>query len=277
MLIITLNVFKPEMIIKNYFKSLRQRILFNLSANNNPFFIYFYKYIYRPKSGTLAFYIDRLSKSVEDFFVVQVGANDGMTHDPIHKFIKRDHWQGILLEPQAQVFQKYLKGLYQNQPGITAINAALGRENGETTLYCIGFSDSRWATGLASFDRSVLEKSFASGHVMRQVQKEKGSLPDDQDQWISKLQVPVITVSTLLKKYAIRKIDLLQIDTEGYDYEIIKLFDFKEVKPTAISYENMHLSDFDKKACVIYLTENNYQVKHFGGNTLAVEKGLSLF
>jgi len=229
----------------------------------------FYKYLYKSKPGTLAYYLDQLSKLKPDLFVVQVGANDGMTHDPIHKFIKRDKWHGVLMEPQTHVFEKYLSGLYKKQPGIEVVNAALGFEDGLATLYCIGFSSARWATGLASFERAVLEKSFESEHVLRQAKKENVKIPEDRDRWIVEIEVPVLSVDALLQRYNIRKIDLLQIDTEGFDFKIIKMFDFDKIKPAAISYENMHLSVEDKNTCEKYLVKNKYQLKHFGGNTLA--------
>ncbi|MCB0665077.1 MAG: FkbM family methyltransferase [Saprospiraceae bacterium] len=261
--------------LKNLFKSARRKLLFYLSAGNNPIYIGYYKYIYKPKPGSLAHHLSLLSENIEDLFVVQVGANDGMTHDPIHKFIKRDQWRGVLLEPQVPVFRKYLARLYRDQEGVEVVNAALGTNDGEASLYCIGFSDARWATGLASFDRSVLEKAFSSGHVQRQVKKEGIEIPDNEAEKIVEVKVPVLTVDTLVEKFDIRKIDLLQVDTEGFDFEIIKLFDLHKIKPRAISYENMHLSPQDRTACEDYLNEHNYTIRHFGGNTLAVEPGLT--
>lgn len=263
-----------DMPVKNLFKALRKRILFELSRQNNPFFIGYYRYFYRPGKNTLAYYLDILSRSTNDFFVLQIGANDGMTHDPIHKFIKRDRWKGVLMEPQTMVFQEELYPLYDHQPGIEVVNAALGDQDGEATLYCIGFSEARWATGLASFDRSVLDKSFASGHVERQAKKEGIDVPVNANERIAEVKVPVLSVETIIDKYQVQKIDLLQIDTEGYDFEIIRLFDLTKIRPRVISYENMHLSRMDQEACCRHLKSNNYQVKHFGGNTLAADEDL---
>ena len=256
--------------MKQFLHSIRQKLLFALSANNNPLFVGFYKYIYRPKRGTLAFQLDRLSKKNQDFFVLQVGANDGITHDPIHKFIKRDRWMGILLEPQKDVFQKLLQPLYENQPGIITLNAALGHREGEAIMYRIGFSNKRWATGLTSFNKSVLEGAFSSGHVARQARKEGIKVPSTADKRIAEERVPVVTVAKLIAEYQIRKIDLLQIDTEGFDFEVIRLFDFGTIRPQAISYENSHLSDEDRAACQQLLEDSGFQLFHYGGNSLAL-------
>ena len=40
-------------------------------------------------------------------------------------------------------------------------------------------------------------------------------------------KVNAITFKQLVEKYAITALDLIHIDTEGYDYEILKMIDFK--------------------------------------------------
>ena len=44
-------------------------------------------------------------------------------------------------------------------------------------LYKISVSDSRWATGLSSFSREVLEAAVRSGYVEREAIKEGARLP----------------------------------------------------------------------------------------------------
>ena len=46
---------------------------------------------------------------------------------------------------------------------------------------------------------------------------------------------------TLLDRHHVKKIDLLQIDVEGYDYELLKSFNFERIKPQLIRYEHRHL------------------------------------
>ena len=106
-------------------KSLYKRIILALSANNNFLFTSFYRYLFRPGKNTIDEFTSLFSKHRNNLTVVQIGANDGINNDPIHKFIKRDHWRGVLLEPQKYVFEKYLKPLYRNTPGIYVMNAAL--------------------------------------------------------------------------------------------------------------------------------------------------------
>ena len=68
-----------------------KNFLFNLSAAENPLWLGYYRYIYKPSSGSLAEFIDRYSKEKKSITFLQIGANDGFIYDPIHKFIKRDN------------------------------------------------------------------------------------------------------------------------------------------------------------------------------------------
>jgi hypothetical protein len=50
--------------------------------------------------------------------------------------------------------------------------------------------------------------------------------------------VQCISLNSLLKEHQVTKVDLLQIDTEGYDLEIILNLDFKVIKPKIIHFEH---------------------------------------
>ena len=246
--------------------------MFGLSADFSNLYSSYYKHFYKPKAGSLGEFIDYFSQRNPGLKVVQVGANDGFNHDPIHKFIRRDKWEGVLLEPQPTVFEKYLKKLHRNTKGIHTINAALDYENGSRPIYKLAVSESRWATGLSSFNRSMLDKAVESGHIDRQLRKEGKPLPPKKEDYIQEVPVPCITSETLLEKYKIGKPDFLQIDTEGFDYEIIKMFNIPKVKPRVIVYENHNLSSKDKQECREFLQAEGYRLKDYAGDTLAVHQ-----
>jgi FkbM family methyltransferase len=248
-----------------------------MSADNNLIFLYFYRALYKPAKGSLDDFTDKFSRSIQGVTVVQIGANDGINNDPIHKFIKRDNWQGVLLEPQKYVFDRYLKPLYKKTKGITPFNAALDVRDGYKPVYKISISNSRWATGLTSFDRHVLEEAVRSGYIEKQARKEGCPLPDNKEDFISEESVECICTESLLKKYKLSRIDWLQIDTEGFDFEIIKMFNIGVTVPKVIVYENLHLSPSDQKSCIDYLISSGYACRDFGGNTLALKKPVDGF
>lgn len=258
--------------IKKKTKEAYKEFIFNLSAYNNPVFLSFYKYLYKPKPGTLAAFADFFSRNNKKVTVVQIGANDGFNHDPIHKFIKRDRWKGVLVEPQKEVYEKYLKRLHAKSDEIHTVNAAMDRTDGTSSIYKISFSNARWATGLTTFNRNIIEKAVVSDHVKSCALKEGVSIPKAVEDRFIEEKIPTISPKTLLQKYKIDKIDWLQIDVEGFDYEIIKMFDIPSTQPKVIVFEQYNLSAAEKQECYQHLTQNNYIVKEYDRDALAVRR-----
>ncbi len=251
---------------RNYYKD----FIFNLSADNNPLFLAYYKNYYTPKQGSIAAFADFFSRRNHPLTVVQIGANDGFNHDPIHKFIKRDKWQGVLLEPQPDVYHQYLERLHKNSPGINTLNAALDYQDGSSTIYRVSFSKARWATGLTSFDRAVVEKAVISDYVKDCARREGVDIPAKIEDRIEAIPIKAISPRTLLEKYNISSIDWLQIDTEGFDFEIIKMFNIGITQPSVIVFEHFQFSDEERKKCFDHLHEHGYQLKQYGRDVLAI-------
>ena len=61
-------------------------------------------------------------------------------------------------------------------------------------------------------------------------------------------------------KYGVHSLGLLQIDAEGYDYQKLKMVDFRKIKPQIICFEHMHLSAIEKGECIQLLVSQNYKV-----------------
>jgi FkbM family methyltransferase len=256
--------------IKNKAKKLYKKGMFNLSAMNSPLYTGFYKHFYTPEPNSMAEFIDYFSKHTPHIRVIQIGANDGFNNDPIHRFIKRDKWEGILLEPQPNVYEEYLTKLHRNSKGIQTLNAALDYTNGSRPLYKIAQSESRWATGLSTFNREALEKNIESGSIAVMLKNEGKIPPARAEDYITEVPVPCITSEELLRKYNIKQLDWLQIDTEGFDFEIIKMFNIPKIKPKVIVFENHHLSEADKQECSAFLQKEGYKLRVFKGDTMAM-------
>lgn len=258
-------------------KSGYKRMLFNLSASDSFLYKLYYRHFYTPKKGSLAELLDVFSKTKNEVIFVQVGANDGFFHDPLHKFIKRDNWRGVLLEPQAYVFNTFLSRLHQKNKNIHALNAALDVADGEKSIYKIAFSQSRWATGLTSFCKDVIEEAIESGHVARCAKRYGENLPSNPSEFIAEERIKCISVPTLLNKYQLQPLHWLQIDAEGYDFEIIKMFNIEKTQPKVIAFEHSHLSPEDRTACEAHLKNNQYSITFIGENTVAMRKPLDSF
>lgn len=262
------------MSLKSAFKRSYQQFVTGMAARKSPLLSYYFKYAWTPKAGSSEHFIDEFAQKngKNAFFFLQIGANNGYQHDPLFKLLQRHpHWHGILVEPQKKVFQTQLKPMYQRYENLSLINAALAPTDGTMPLYKIAFSEERWATGLASFDRKTLENHIESGYIDRQAQKQGIALPQNRADYITTESVDCISFDTILKKNAIQNLDLLLIDTEGFDFEIIKMIDFNTIKPRLIVFEYIHLSEQDLNNCKKYLQTNGYQLHTCGRDVAAVK------
>lgn len=236
----------------------------------------YYKFIYKSKPGSLAHVIEQKVNGVKNFHFLQIGGNDGFANDPIFKFVKRYSWKGIIVEPQKEVFTKRLRRTYRFEKNIILENIAITEKNGIRKLYKLGFTNARWATGLATFDRKTLEFQIERNYVADCAKAQGIALPDNIDDYIISEDVHCSTINDLLIKHHFKTLDLLQIDTEGFDYEIIKNIDFSVLKPTIISYESEHLSKSDFIKCNDLLKLNGYTVNHLERDSVAyLETGIS--
>jgi len=260
------------MSLRNYYKRAYKEKVRRLNEKNSPVIQWYYRLFWKPKNPSIPFLFDRYSKQHAEVFFIQIGANDGMEHDPLLKFIRRDGWKGLLIEPQKDVFSQ-LQKLHRHTPEVILENAAVSKTNETRELYHLSFSQSRWASGLSSFIRTSLEAQIESGYVEACAQKEGVSLPADKKDYIASTPVNCHTLDFLKEKHHLPNINLLQIDAEGYDYEIIKMVNFDKIYPDLISFESGHLSAEDWKACEELLHAKDYQIYVKGRDAIAIKSG----
>jgi len=236
--------------------------------SSNLLFNIYYNYIYQPNNEFEKFLDDLSRKYKNNLFFVQIGANDGMINDPFYKFIRRDKWHGLLIEPQRKVFEE-LKNNYSKYKRLIFENVAITDKDEVKKLYKISFSDSRRATGISSFLLNDLQKIIDTGYAEIIAKEENIILPTNKEKWITTEDVQCLNLKSLLVKYKITKVDLLAIDTEGYDYEIIKTIPFNTLKPQVIIYEHTHFNESVKIECSNFLSNLGYKLKATTSDTIA--------
>jgi FkbM family methyltransferase len=193
-----------------------------------------------------------------EFFFVQIGANDGVRFDDSHHFITRNRLKGIVVEPLSDMFENLSKN-YAEHPQIIKVNAAIHAAEKSMTLYRIR-QDAPvpdWCHGIASFDKR---------HLLQAEHK----IPNLAS-YIIEEEVPCVTIAQLLEQHEVDKLTFLQIDTEGYDFEVIKSLDFSRWKPQVIRYECASLSPADNLACIELLIDQGYQLLDDKNDIIAVK------
>lgn len=237
---------------------------------SRPLVRFNYQYLWKPKPNSLASFLDDFSRTTPKLFFIQVGSNDGVQNDPLSKFIFRDRWSGIMTEPQPEAY-KSLQYVYQGT-GVRPINMAVDNTVLERKLYRVSFTNARWASGLSSFNRSQLEAQVNNGYIDKKCKKEGIIPPAEKERYIAEHSVQCISFEQMMEKFNIEKVDLLHIDTEGYDFEILKQFDLKRFLPGAVIFERTHLSQADRDAARLMLENAGYEVCDLGADTAARRK-----
>ena len=192
----------------------------------------------------------KIKLTTGNFFFAQVGANDGKSGDPFFHLVNLLKWNGIMFEPVPYVFEK-LKNNYKNNKNIYLENKALTIEGGNLKFYYLKKSNNpnlpQWYDQIGSFNLEVLKKH-------------KSSIPDFEN-LLTHSEVKTTNFDEIIKEYKLKNIDLIFIDTEGYDYEIIKMIPFEKISPSIILFEHKHLSKKDFNESLKKLTNLGY--KHF--------------
>lgn len=190
----------------------------------------------------------RLAKS-PNFFFVQIGANDGVFGDPIWEFVTRHQLAGLVVEPLKDVFEQ-LAANYRPYPRVTAVNTAIHATLRSAEMYRVDPSKLEgldvWARGIGSFKGQHHVDAGIPAAAMR------------------KEVVSCVTLEELLQGHHVGEIDLLQIDTEGYDAEILRMIDFNRRRPAIIRFEhgmpNGIMTHAELTACVALLMDHGYVV-----------------
>jgi FkbM family methyltransferase len=213
--------------------------------------------IERQITASFRYVISHYMEMVNDLFFIQIGAYDGLSNDPLHEYIRRHRWRGVLVEPQPMAFEQ-LKNNYRDQPQLIFERAAVGNTDGVSDFYVLApkvgdtLSDLKQ---LASFQLDTIMK-----HNRWHPEIEAS---------VKTIRTPVITLDTLLQRAASCRLDLLQIDAEGYDFEIIKTIDFKRFPPSIIHYEHRHLTCRSRNDCLTLLVNNGYRLNVETHDTVA--------
>jgi hypothetical protein len=74
---------------------------------------------------------------------------------------------------------------------------------------------------------------------------------------------------SILSEYKMLDASLLQIDTEGYDSEVIKMIDFDFFRPKLIKYEHVNLTPKAILETKEKLIANGYNCYKCGNDTIA--------
>lgn len=190
-------------------------------------------------------------------FFVQVGSNDGVRRDPIHRFVMRYRWAGIMIEPVPGIYSVLVSRCRVN-PNLRFENVAIAERRGNFSFY-----------GLSAKDHALPEWHDQIGTLLPEtLQRYRENIPN-LDDYVLEQEVEAITYSDLMEKHGEPDVDFLHIDAEGYDYRILHSIDYARHAPHAILYEHVIISEEEQQECVDLLRTKGYRIIAQGPDTFA--------
>jgi FkbM family methyltransferase len=163
-------------------------------------------------------------------FFIEAGANDGFAQSNTYYFEKHLGWQGILVEPIPELYRKCVR----QRPKSIVFNCALVSADYEDETVKMMYSN------LMSLVKGARKSEIADlEHIRRGMQIQK--LEETYE-----IEVPARTLTSILDKVNIEKIDILSLDVEGYELNALRGFDFSKYQPKYILVETNFRDEIDE-------------------------------
>lgn len=156
--------------------------------------------------------LETLLSHTKKGFYVDVGANHPIKFNNTLLFYNKG-WSGINIEPSSS--RMWLFKIFRRRD--INLNIGIGKENSEVDFYV--FKEST----LSTFDKGASEEYQKMGHPLKKVVK-----------------IKILPLKDILEKYVPQKqIDILSIDTEGFDMEVLQSNDWEKFRPRFLIIETL--------------------------------------
>lgn len=209
--------------------------------------------------------LHRLGKENSNAFVIQIGANDGISFDDTRGFLDMYLWPALLVEPIPEIYNQ-LKSNFSDrinyffeQSAITTIDGPIEMLNVPENV----IKDNDLHPGYKGMSALYPLKNGFGTDYERDIYV-KNNLAHN-------IEVNGITFQSLLAKHNISTFDVFICDAEGHDWEIFKQLDLSSYRPKVIRLEYMNLTKDEQSQVVAKLESNNYLYEISGQDIDAVD------
>ena len=198
--------------------------------------------------------------------IIQIGANDGKSDDFLRTSINTDT-NVLLVEPIKSAFEQLEKN-YSGFKNVRFVNKAIDIESGKKSIFLVNpkyydfykkkyqSKDVDWLTVLASFHKNHLENhGVKSSHIQS-------------------TEIDCINFKDLIDQYNFDNLDLLVVDTEGYDDILITNFiQNTSIRPVII-LEWIHIPKNKAENLIELLKSNNYVFFKLSKDLACIQRNL---
>lgn len=196
-----------------------------------------------------------MTRNGENLSFIQVGANDGKFGDPLRKYILKYNWNGVFIEPQPDIYEELLLNYKQVEKELYFENLAISSNSESISLFRPFIKEA------SNYSKSAIKKSSIASTDPTITARQMGISKSE----LEEIKVATITLNKIVKKYQLSKLDILQIDTEGYDWEVLKTLNLKETLPYIIQFEHGHMNPHIIEKISCHLRDYQYLL-YFGGH-----------
>lgn len=197
---------------------------------------------------------------------IQVGANDGVFGDPLRKYILTRGWRGILCEPQDDVFAALQRNYADVADRLIFEKVAISRSGESLTLY-------RAPNIGLSADSAMPHALTVTSGSPRVVARQAGVAERD----LVEIVTPAMTLDALVERHGFAGFDLLQIDVEGFDFEVLSSLSLDRYRPAIIQFEHGHLKPRVLTEASRFLSQHGYLLLYGGHSTDSLAMPRELF
>lgn len=186
---------------------------------------------------------------------LEIGAMDGVRFDALHPYLKQGRFEAVVVEPVAEMFA-LLSQTYADCPNVTCVHAAIAERSGPLQLYRVSSEDiakhklPEWIHGVTSAVKGPV-LSYYGDHV--------------REETVRGLRFEDFTAEIGLGGF-----DVLQIDTEGYDWNVLKQIDLKRHGVSLAQIEIINLMPPDRLQVFSFLRDAGFLFDYDYGDVVAV-------
>ena len=152
----------------------------------------------------------RALKHVENGFYIDIGAQNPVVDSVSMAFYEHD-WRGVHIEPT----QQYSNMLRHARPDEIVNQVAIGNTDGKIQFY--EFLD----TGLSTADFEIAQRHCSAGYIFTET------------------EVSIVSLDSILEKYADKNIHWLKLDVEGYEKDVLESWQASTCRPWILVIESL--------------------------------------
>lgn len=175
---------------------------------------------------------------------MQIGSNDGVTHDTIHRYVRWGRWRGVVVEPSPAPFSRLARNYRSNQR-VIAINAAVAERAGTADFFYVEprKGDPWWTDQIGSFSREHVAKHTPVPDLVHRIRERT---------------IDVRSFADVCRQAGLSHVDLVHLDVEGFDAQLLGVLPYDQFHVGAVIFEHTHMTPNEHEQVAAHLSSLSF-------------------